>query len=83
MAKILPENLNTPYCKFCKAPMPVYAFTWDAEGAFHGICFCKRCETLQWRVLGVAEVMAEVLAAQNGKKPEPEENGNGHYGNYL
>ena len=83
MAKILPENLNVPHCEFCQRPIPVYAFTWDAEGSFHGICYCEECHALQWRVLNVVQVMVEVIDAQNGKKEEPRENGNGHYGTYL
>lgn len=84
MAQILPENLNIPYCQFCQHPMPVYAFTWDAEGGFHGICFCEGCHALQWRVLNVGQVMTEVIEAKNGKRDgKKPNNGNGHYGNYL
>lgn len=67
MAKILPENLNVPYCRTCQNPMAVYAFTWGDDGSYHGICFCKRCESLQWRVLTVEDIMKEVIAAKNGK----------------
>jgi len=78
MAKILPENLNVPFCRTCGTAMPVYAFTWDAEGNFNGICFCKKCEFLQWRVLSVEDVMKEVIAAQNGKVDAPKGMDNGY-----
>jgi hypothetical protein len=78
MAKIVPENLNVPFCKYCQTPMPVYAFTWDDDGSFHGICFCERCHALQWRLLSVEQVMQEVLVAKNGKVDAPRGIDNGY-----